>query len=89
MQLWCFIRNMSMMKIKERIHEQIENLADQDVLLVIDDLLAHSYQPSKDIRLSNDQRIALEKSEADFAAGRVLSREKAALQVSDWLRKKP
>ena len=80
---------MSMTKIKERIHEQIENLADQDVLLVIDDLLAHSYHPSADIKLSNDQKLALEKSEADLAAGRVFSREKAALQVSDWLRKNP
>jgi predicted transcriptional regulator len=80
---------MSIAEIKERIHEQIENLSDTDMLLVIDDLLSQNYKPSEDIRLSTEQKIALQKSEADFTAGRVLTREKAASQVSDWLKRNP
>lgn len=80
---------MSIAEIKERIHEQIENLSDTDVLLVIDDLLTQNYRPSADIRLSADQKIALEKSEADLVSGRVMTRERAAMQVSDWLKRNP
>ena len=80
---------MSIAEIKERIHEQIENLSDADVLLVIDDLLTQNYRPSADIHLSAEQKIALGKSEADLVDGRVLTREKAAMQVSDWLKRNP
>ena len=80
---------MSIAEIKERTHEQIENLSDTDVLLVIDDLLTQNYRPSADIHLSAEQKIALGKSEADLVAGRVLTREKAAMQVSDWLKRNP
>lgn len=80
---------MSLAEIKERIHEQIENVADTNVLLVIDDLLTHTYRPASDIHLTPEQRLALDKSEIDLASGRVLSRQQAAVQVSDWLRKNP
>lgn len=71
--------------VKGQIHEAIENIDDPEVLQIIHDLAQRAYPATATITLSTEQKVALEKSQADLLHGRIMDADEADQQTINWL----
>lgn len=76
---------MSTDEIKAMLHESIENIDDNDLLLTIKELLERKYTPSVSPTLTDWQKHRLNESEEQIKQGRSFSDDEANQIINKWL----
>ncbi|MFO8030754.1 MAG: hypothetical protein R6U28_12915 [Cyclonatronaceae bacterium] len=72
-------------ELKSLLHESIENIDDDELLLMAKSLLDRKYKPDEAIELNDYQKQRIEKAKASIARGEYLSNEQADKLVAQWL----
>lgn len=72
-------------KIKERLHESIENIDDNEFLLTIKELIEHKYQPVDSPELTEWQLKRIKESEEQIKNGDFLTDEQVDKVIDKWL----
>jgi len=71
-------------ELKSLLHESIENIDDEELLLMAKSLLDRKYKPAEAIELNEYQKQRIEKAKASIARGEYLSNEQADKLVAQW-----
>jgi predicted transcriptional regulator len=71
--------------LKSILHESIENIDDEGILLAIKELAERKYTPETQPRLTAAQIARIEESRRQIAAGEFLTNEQADAIVDKWL----
>ena len=79
------ILGMSTQKIKQLLHESIENIDDGDFLLAVKQILDRKYTPGKIPALGAWQIERIEASKEQIKNGKSISNSQADLLVEKWL----
>ena len=79
---------MSIAELKANLHEGIQNIDDEELLLIIKELIEENYNFSGEIILTKKQEQALAEAHADIEAGRVYSEEEVKNHIDAWLKEK-
>lgn len=74
-------------ELKSLLHESIENIDDEELLLVAKNILDRKYSPTENIELNEYQKQRIEKAKASIAKGEYLTNEQADELVTKWLNK--
>ena len=72
-------------ELKSLLHESIENVDDEELLLTVKDLLDQKYQAVSEPQLTDYQIKRIEKAKESFKKGETLTNEKADELVDKWL----
>ena len=75
---------MSTQEIKNMLHESIENINDNDLLLTIKEMLESKYSGRK-IRLSAARLKKIDEAKRQIAQGKILSNAQADKIIDKWL----
>ena len=76
---------MNTAELKSILHESIENIDDESILLAIQELAERKYTPETQPRLTPAQIARIEESRRQIAAGEFLTNEQADAIVDKWL----
>ena len=72
-------------ELKSLLHESIENIDDEELLLMAKSLLDRKYKPVEAIELNEYQKQRIAKAKASIARGEYFSNEQADKLVAQWL----
>ena len=76
---------MSTSKIKQLLHESIENINDGEFLLAVKQIMDRKYMPGNIPALSEWQLKRIEVSKEQIKNGKTISNNQADLLVEKWL----
>lgn len=76
---------MTTREIKTLLHESIENINDEALLMTIKELLERQYTPQNKIQLTPAQIERIEQSKRQIAEGNSYSAEEADRIIDKWL----
>ena len=77
---------MSTDEIKNRLHESIENINDNEFLIIIKELIEHKYQPVDSPKLTDWQLQRINESEKQIEKGDFLTDEQVDKVIDKWLK---
>ncbi len=78
---------MSSEEIKSVLHESIENIEDDDLLLSVKEIIDSKYRVASIPKVSDNQMERILESNDQIEKGNFLSNEDADKLVDEWLRK--
>jgi len=78
---------MSLATIKTNLHEAIENEQNEEVLQILESVLAQEENSSEPLTVSADQVKELQVSYNESLADKVIDIEKANQMIDEWLKK--
>ncbi len=73
-------------ELKALLHESIENIDDEELLLVAKSILDRMYEPDKNVRLNDFQKKRLDMAKKSIQKGDYLTTKQADELVSKWLK---
>lgn len=73
-------------ELKALLHESIENIDDEELLLVAKSILDRKYEPDKNVRLNDFQKKRLDMAKKSIQKGDYLTNKQADELVSKWLK---
>ena len=73
-------------ELKALLHESIENIDDEELLLVAKSILDRMYEPDKNVRLNDFQKKRLDMAKKSIQKGDYLTNKQADELVSKWLK---
>ncbi|MDX2002953.1 MAG: hypothetical protein SFW35_11005 [Chitinophagales bacterium] len=79
---------MTIEKIKQLLHEGIENIDDKDFLLMIQEIVEHKHISYKEPILSMEQLKRIQQGKDDFKKGIFITNEDADRLIDQWLKEK-
>lgn len=77
---------MSTNEIKNKLHECIENIDDNEFLLTIKEMIEHKYQPIDSPGLTDWQLERIKESEEQIKNGDFLTDEQVDKVIDKWLK---
>lgn len=77
---------MSIKEIKERLHESIENIDDNEFLITIKELIEHKYQSFDTPKLTKWQLKRIEESEEQINKGNYFTDKEVDKVIDRWLK---
>lgn len=76
---------MATSKIKNIIHESIENIDDEDFLVAVKEILDRKYTSPKEPKLANWQIDRIKDGKIEIAQGNYITNKQADKLVDKWL----
>jgi len=78
---------MNTRKIKTLLHESIENINDESLLMTVKEILERQYTPKTDVTLTDWQISRIEESKRQIKEGKSHSEGEADDIIGEWLKK--
>ena len=74
-------------QLKAQLHESIENINDEKLLITLNEISSHHYSIAKEPKLDTYQENRLKESKEQIAGGNSFSNEQADELIAKWLKK--
>lgn len=78
---------MSREELKTMLHESIENIDDDSLLVAVQEMLEYKYTVTSQPKLSEEQLDSLDKAKQEIAEGKFISNGNANNIADEWLSK--